>query len=251
MSENQMREVHLPQQAMSAEQKVSQIKQKVASQVLKAAVETEKAIDKQIENLQNLDKGDIEQIRRKRMVELKSRAKKMQTWISKGHGKCTELGDEKEWFSEAKSNERLICLFYRNTTTSSDKYTQILEKHFQSLAPKHMETKFVKINAEKCHFLAQRLNIVLLPTILCTKNNYTHDRIEGFDSLGGSDNFTTETLRSRLAKRGSIDYDPTLDKPPPKKELYTASKTNKTGAAIYASKLAQLGDDDDWDDISD
>ena len=35
-------------------------------------------------------------------------------------------------------------------------------------------SRFIKINAEKAPFLAQKLCIVLLPTILCTKDNYTH-----------------------------------------------------------------------------
>jgi len=42
-----------------------------------------------------------------------------------------------------------------------------------------------------------------------------------------------------------------VDKPIQEKELYTTTKSNKSGKAIYESRLAQLGDDDDWDDISD
>mmetsp|Transcript_26032 Transcript_26032/g.62707 ORF Transcript_26032/g.62707 Transcript_26032/m.62707 type:complete len:253 (-) Transcript_26032:168-926(-) len=248
-----MREVHLPpgQGGMSQEQKLQQVQAKVVSQMMRAVKDTEKAIDKEIHDLENLNKGDLEIIRRKRMVQLKKKAGKMAEWRQKGHGTYSEIADQKQWFDEVKTNERTICLFYRQTTNASDKYTQILDKHMQVLSQKHMETRFIKINAEKSPFLAQRLNIVLLPTILCTKNNYTHDRIEGFDPLGGTENFSTQTLRARLGKKGSIDYDPLVDKPLAQKELYNTAKTNKTGAAIYQSKLAQLKDDDDWDDISD
>jgi len=250
-----MREVHLPpgQGGMSAEQKMKMVQSKVTQQMMKAVMDTEKSIDNEINMIDNLNKDDLENIRRKRLTELKKKAEKMSEWRAKGHGTYTELGDEKQWFSDVKSSERTICLFYRNTNHSADKYTQIMDKHLQQLAAKHMETRFLKINAEKCHFLAVKLNIVLLPTILCTKDNFTHDRIEGFDPLGGTENFTLETLRARLGKKGNISYDPLIDGPLNKgrKQLYNTAKSNKTGKAIYQSKLAQLGDDDDWDDISD
>uniref|UniRef100_A0A7S2TIC8 Thioredoxin domain-containing protein n=1 Tax=Lotharella oceanica TaxID=641309 RepID=A0A7S2TIC8_9EUKA len=237
---------------MNAEQKLAQMKAKVATQMMRAVKDTEKAIDDEIETLENLNKTDLENIRRKRIIEMKKKAEKMAQWRQKGHGTYTELADQKQWFEEVKANERTICLFYRNTTNASDKYTQILDKHLQQLAQKHMETRFLKINAEKSPFLAQKLNIVLLPTILCTKDNFTHDRIEGFDPLGGTESFTTETLRARLGKKKNIDFDPLVDKPLANaKRMYHTSTSNKTGKSIYASKLAQLGDDDDWDDISD
>jgi len=170
-----MREVHLPPGAgPSAQQRLAEVKSKVTEQVMRAVKDTEKQIDKEIEALDNLNKSDLESIRRKRMMEMKKRAEKMSEWRSKGHGTYSEIGDQKDWFEEVKKNERTICLFYRNTTNASDKYTQVLDKHLQQLAVKHMETRFIKINAEKSPFLAQRLNIVLLPTILCTKDNYTH-----------------------------------------------------------------------------
>eukprot|EP00466_Bigelowiella_natans_P000667 jgi/Bigna1/51581/estExt_Genewise1Plus.C_10447 len=247
-----MREVHLPPGAgASAQQRLADVKSKVTEQVMRAVKDTEKQIDKEIQALDNLNKSDLESIRRKRMIEMKKRAEKMSEWRLKGHGTYTEIQDQKDWFEEVKKNERTICLFYRNTTNASDKYTQILDKHLGQLAVKHMETRFIKINAEKSPFLAKRLNIVLLPTILCTKDNYTHDRIEGFDPLGGTDSFSTQTLRARLGQKGNIDYDPLVDKPIQEKELYTTTKSNKSGKAIYESRLAQLGDDDDWDDISD
>eukprot|EP00954_Amorphochlora_amoebiformis_P005121 403327-Amorphochlora_amoeboformis.AAC.2 len=183
MAEN-MREVHMPAQPagpMTGEQKLSMVKQQVTTQMLKAVRDTEKAIDNELESLDNLKKSDLENIRRRRMIELKKKAAKMQEWRHKGHGTYAELADEKQWFGEIKQSERTITLFYRNTTNESDKYTQILDKHICKLAPKHMETsllRFIKINAEKSPYLCQKLNIVLLPTILCTKDNFTHGIIK-------------------------------------------------------------------------
>ena len=36
---------------------------------------------------------------------------------------------------------------------------KIVDKHLALLAPKHVETKFCKINATKCPFLVERLKI--------------------------------------------------------------------------------------------
>ena len=40
------------------------------------------------------------------------------------------------------------------------------DKHLAILAPKHVETRFVKLNAEKCPFLCERLSIRVIPTLL-------------------------------------------------------------------------------------
>ena len=46
---------------------------------------------------------------------------------------------------------------------------QIVDKHLGILAKKHLEAKFVKINAEKCPFLTERLRIKVIPTIMLVK----------------------------------------------------------------------------------
>ena len=115
---------------------------------------------------------------------------------------------------------------------------------------KHIESRFVKIDAEKCPFLAERLSIVLMPTIVGTLNNFTHDRIEGFDELGGVDTFSTETLEKRLGKKGMIEYDEIeahhkeMEK---KKEMKQSNKNNPTGKAIYQTRRMIDSDEDDSD----
>ena len=47
---------------------------------------------------------------------------------------------------------------------------KILDKHLQQLAPKHLECKFAKINAEKCPFLTERLRIKVIPTMAVIKD---------------------------------------------------------------------------------
>ena len=56
---------------------------------------------------------------------------------------------------------------------------KILDKHLAALAPKHIETKFCKINALKCPFLTDRLKIRVIPTMAVIKDGITKDYIVG------------------------------------------------------------------------
>jgi thioredoxin-like negative regulator of GroEL len=164
----------------------------------------------------------------------------VQEWRAKGHGSYSEVADQTEWFHEVKTNERVVCHFYRPSTWRCE----IIDKHLSILAQKHLETKFIKINAEKSPFLCQRLEVVLLPTLICTKDNFTSDTIEGFDELGARDDFTTEDLAARLAIKGSIFYEPEKKVAQKGKSTNTV-KSNKAGNAIYKSKQTAVLDSDD------
>lgn len=71
-----------------------------------------------------------------------------------------------------------------------------------------------------------------------TKDNFTCDRIEGFDELGGTDQFTTEELEARLALHGMIDYEPpnSSQSSLTKKVIKQSVKSNPTGRAIYGQR---------------
>lgn len=177
--------------------------QALANALLHVAEETEKRLDAELEALQNMRDDDIEAVRRKRLQELRDRQQKMAQWRQLGHGQYDEIPDQAAWFAECKSNDRVICHFYRPSTWRCE----IVDKHLTALAKTHMETRFIKINAEKAPFLAERLNIYMLPTIICTKDNQTLDRVEGFDELGGVDEFPTSVMEKRLARKHAIDID--------------------------------------------
>ena len=69
-----------------------------------------------------------------------------------------ELSDTKEFFHAAKTSDNLVVHFYRPTT----RYCLNVDAHFEKLAEKHMETRFVKINAEKSDYLVDKLGIVMV-----------------------------------------------------------------------------------------
>lgn len=219
----------------------------LAQQTLAVAQQTEKKLDAELKQLSQLDENDLEGIRRRRIEELKQRAAKEQQWRNQGHGAYTELRDEKEWFENSRENERMVCHFYRGVTWRC----QIVDRHLESLAKKHLETKFCKINAENCPFLAEKLSIVLMPTLIFTIDNFVADRLEGFDELGGRDDFTEEMMEKRIARKNVIDFDEmamvkSLTKN--KKPVNKGVKSNPNGKAIYASSSNRKHDDSDDDE---
>ncbi|GMF23643.1 unnamed protein product [Phytophthora fragariaefolia] len=91
-----------------------------------------------------------------------------------------------------------------------------MDMHLAKLARKHIECKFVKINAEKAPFFVEKLVIRVLPTVVCFKDGVAFpERVIGFDGLTeddeaanfgtrsaqhatSSDNFPTAAVRDAL-----------------------------------------------------
>ena len=59
----------------------------------------------------------------------------------------------------------------------------MVDKHLSILAKQHLETRFVKIHAEKSPFLAEKLKIVVLPTIALIKNAKVDDYVVRYVKL--------------------------------------------------------------------
>ena len=103
------------------------------------------------------------------------------------------------------------------------------------LAPKHFDTRFLRINVENAPFLVTKLKIQVLPCVLLFVDGVSTDRIIGFEGLGYSeDTVTTRDLEARLLAAGVL----------------TRAKTAGSEDASRARKHQQdedAGDDDDWD----
>ena len=124
-----------------------------------------------------------------------------QEWLSKGHGELREI-TEQDFFKEMKGVDRMVCHFYRSSIPC-----QVMDKHLLDLAKRHIETKFVKVHAEKAPFLTERLKIWMLPTLAIIKHEKTTDYIVGFDEFGGNENFPLDVLEQRLVVAGAIFED--------------------------------------------
>ncbi|GLT75054.1 hypothetical protein SLA2020_468070 [Shorea laevis] len=171
-------------------------------QVLTVAKAFEDKIDEEIAVLDRLDLDDLEALRERRLQQMKKMAEKRSRWIALGHGEYSEIGSEKDFFSVVKASERVVCHFYRENWPC-----KVMDKHMSILAKQHIETRFVKLHAEKSPFLAERLKIVVLPTLALIKNAKVDDYVVGFDELGGTDEFSTEELEERLAKAQVIFFE--------------------------------------------
>lgn len=164
----------------------------------------ERELDEEIERLdkvKDMDDDDLEKLRMKRLEKMKTMHEKKKKWAANGHGSYSEISDQREFFNEMKKSERVVVHFYRPTT----RRCEILDKHLSTLARSHMETRFVKINAEKSPFVCERLQIYMLPTMVLVKNGRTDHSIVGFDEMGGGDDFPTSVLEAVLTAHGILD----------------------------------------------
>lgn len=174
----------------------------LAKQVLTVAKAVEEKLDDEISALDRMDMDDIEALRERRLQQMKKMAEKRNRWISLGHSDYTEIPSEKDFFAAVKASDRVVCHFYRDNWPC-----KVMDKHLSILAKQHIETRFVKIHAEKSPFLAEKLKIVVLPTLALIKNAKVDDYVVGFDQLGGTDEFSTEELEERLAKAQVIFFE--------------------------------------------
>lgn len=200
----------------------------------------EDQVDSELEKLDRMTTDEMEDLRERRLDQLKKYEQQKREWLQKGHGQYNEVPGDKEFFAETRDSPRLVCHFYRDSTFRC----KIVDKHLAILAPKHVETKFLKVNAERCHFLIEKLNVRVLPTILLVKDGKFVDRIIGFDDLGGHDEFSTEMMEWRIARSGVINYSGDLSVPPgqaPKKSSTTILKKS-------IRSRRDLDDDEDSDD---
>ncbi|XP_050208820.1 thioredoxin domain-containing protein 9 homolog [Mercurialis annua] len=180
----------------------SNIQEIIEKQVLTVAKAVEDKLDEEIAAFERLDEDDLEALRERRLQQMKKMAEKRNRWISLGHGDYTEIFSEKDFFSIVKASDRVVCHFYRENWPC-----KVIDKHLSILAKQHIETRFLKIHAEKSPFLAERLKITVLPTLALIKNAKVDDYVVGFDQLGGTDEFSTEDLEERLAKANVVFLD--------------------------------------------
>jgi hypothetical protein len=101
------------------------------------------------------------------------------------------------------------------------------------LAPKHFDTRFLKISVDNAPFLVTKLNVRVLPCVIAFVDGISVDRITGFEGLPGGDKFTTKDLEGRLLQANVL----------------VRGKVND-GNILQSSSTKQIDeefDDDDWD----
>mmetsp|Transcript_8507 Transcript_8507/g.12700 ORF Transcript_8507/g.12700 Transcript_8507/m.12700 type:complete len:225 (-) Transcript_8507:101-775(-) len=218
----------------------AQMMERVGDGILAVAEMEEKKLDAQIKGLEQMDEDDFEALRQRRRQQLQQKMRQEQDWKQLGHGRYLELTDPKEFFNAAKKSSRMVVHFYRGVTPRCE----IVDAHFEKLAPTHLETRFVKINAEKSPFLVERLGIILLPTIVLIKDGKTQHSLRGFDELGGTDDFSTDDMAYVLSTHGVLNFD--MDRSDMIAANAAKSGLNHVGISqIRSSSYYSLSDDED------
>lgn len=180
----------------------AQIIERVGEGILQHAQAEEQQLDAQLAALENMGEDDFELLRQKRRLEMQKQARKEQDWRQLGHGRYLECNDTKDFFNMCKKSERVVAHMYRPVTARC----QIVDAHFEKLAQTHLETRFIKVDVEKNPFLAERLHIILMPSIVLIKGGKTDHTITGFDEFGGTDDFTTEDVAWVLSQHQLLNY---------------------------------------------
>ena len=147
-----------------------------------------------------MDDPELEKLHADRIAALKKEAEKREEWKKKGHGEFREV-TEGDFLGEVTGSEKVICHFYHREFYRC----KIIDKHLKSLAPMHIDTKFIKLDAENAPFFVTKLAIKTLPCVLLFRQGVAVDRLVGFQDVGGKDDFTTRTLEALLIKKGIIE----------------------------------------------
>ena len=193
-----------------------------ASSILRATAAQEAAVNDEIKKYDALldsTDGELEKLRERRLRQMKAAQNQRTKWLEAGHGTYEEIGGgqhggdvARAFFDLSKRSDRLVVHFHRPTTRSCD----VFHRRLSELAPKHPETRFVRINVEGCdddrgggsgagaRYLVEKLGIVIMPTLLIVKDRKAEHHVRGFDELGGSEDFTAADLAFVLGGHGAL-----------------------------------------------
>eukprot|EP00566_Odontella_aurita_P022744 CAMPEP_0113553778 /NCGR_PEP_ID=MMETSP0015_2-20120614/15796_1 /TAXON_ID=2838 /ORGANISM="Odontella" /LENGTH=141 /DNA_ID=CAMNT_0000454873 /DNA_START=186 /DNA_END=608 /DNA_ORIENTATION=- /assembly_acc=CAM_ASM_000160 len=126
----------------------------VSSAILRQTQAQEAAINDELaqyDSLLEAGDSDLEALRARRLAQMKRGAEQKAKWRDLGHGTYAALGEgqhggdvAREFFDASKKSERMVVHFHRPSTRMCD----VFHRHMEKLAPRHLETRFVKINVE-------------------------------------------------------------------------------------------------------
>ncbi|KAF9276424.1 hypothetical protein BGZ68_010019 [Mortierella alpina] len=163
--------------------------------------------DELFEELENDDYG-MASFREQRIEELKEEVEKRKLIMELEHGVYKDVTNEKEVMDTTTKTKQCVIHFYH----ADFRRCMIVDKHLETLAKKHIKTKFVKIKVENAPFLVEKLQVKVLPCVISFVDGVAVDRLTGFEELGNTDNFSTGMLELRYKAVGVIDDDSKKDK---------------------------------------
>jgi len=146
-----------------------------------------------------LDDPDLERLHAERLASLREEAERRSEMEKKGHGTYDDVveGDFLEIVTKTPS---VVAHFYH----ADFERCKVIDKHLAILARKYFDTRFIKISAPEAPFFVEKLNVRMLPCLICFSNGVAGRRLVGFDELGGKDDFQTVLLEDILKSCSAV-----------------------------------------------
>lgn len=157
------------------------------------------SVNEEVDLDELMDDPELEKLHAERIAALKKEAEKRQHLKRQGHGEYREI-TEGDFLGEVTGSELVICHFYHREFYRC----KIMDKHLKALALKHVDTKFIKLDAENAPFFVSKLAIKTLPCVVLFRKGIAVDRLVGFQDLAAKDDFPTTKLENVLIKKGII-----------------------------------------------
>lgn len=234
------------QQQRRRQQEQKENKQRNASE----RVMTEEEMD-EIDEEDEGEDPELRRIKMQRLRQLKQEHNQRLENLGKGHGQLLDITQD-EFIGAMTTSMTTVCLFYHKDFQRCE----VMNHHLQKLAQRHIESKFVKIDAEKAPFFVEKLRVRTLPTVVVFKDGVAVDKIVGFESLaeqmpeGREDEWPTILLARLLAAKGAIDSSAVVDDDEVEARMKARAeemRRNSYLAAMQSSLLAGDDEDDDFD----
>ena len=100
--------------------------------------------------------NELRRIRSQRLKQIRDSQREKLENIGKGHGQYREITQD-EFLNEMISSRKVVCHFYHAEFARC----AVIDHHIQKLVQRHVETKFVKINADKAPFFVSKVETAL------------------------------------------------------------------------------------------
>lgn len=170
------------------------------------------------ELMDELDDDDfMSSYREKRMQQVHDHLRLIEKNVrNEGYGSLKRVEDESTLMKAVAKARSAVVHF------GLDKFAkcQFMDQKLNQVAEKNLTTMFLGINVDQCPFLVSKLEIKVLPFVVCYKNGQEVLRIIGFSKLGNDpDSFQLESLVRLLRSKKVIgernksqnDYDTASD----------------------------------------
>lgn len=156
--------------------------------------------------------SELRMLREKRLRQIQGQQRQKLEDIGKGHGQYRDIVQD-EFLHEVTNSMHTICHFYHHDFEKC----KVMDHHLHILAKRHIETKFVKIDAAKTPFFVQKLSVRMMPTLIFFVDGVAKDKLIGFEGLSDDlpiyqeDEWKTIKLAKLLGKAGMINKENIVD----------------------------------------